>query len=276
MRSLLNFLYKYHFFILFLLLEGVAFFLVIQYNNYHRATFLNSSSNISGRVLKSYNNVSQYFNLREENERLNAELAKFKSLSREAYKKNKISITEIYDSVFVQHYSYIPTKVISNSINKQNNYLTLNAGRNQGIGEGMAVVSGSGVVGVVKDVSNNFSAVISLLNQNFRISAMLKKNNYFGSLRWDGLDYRYGVLYDLPNHLQIEPGDTVITSGYSAIFPKGVLIGLVNEVGDSKGGDFIEVKVKFSVDFKNIENVLVVKNLLKKEQILLEKKAQHD
>jgi len=276
MKSLLNFIYKYHYFILFILLECLSLIFVIQYNNYQHATFLNSSNRFAGNVYKSLNSVTQYFNLRKSNQELLESITKLKNQDKAAYKQNRITLSEIYDSVYIQQFEYLPAQVINNSVNKQNNFITLNKGSKHGVGVGMAVISIKGIVGIVKDVSENYASVISVLNQNLRISAMVKKNNYFGTLQWEGNDFKYAALNDLPNHISLNKGDTIITSGYSTIFPKGELIGLVDVVGDSESGEFYSVKVILAEDFKNLKNVMVIKNLLKEEQIALERRSSND
>lgn len=276
MRSLLNFLLNFHFVILFLLLEFFSFFLLIQYNDYQRASYLNSSSNLSGKVYKSLSNVTQYLRLNKKNQELVNAVARYRNFSEDAYKKNQVSLVKVLDSVYIQHYEFIPATVINNSVNKQNNYLTLNVGTKQGIDKGMAVISPMGIIGIVKESSENFSSVISLLNQNLRVSGMIHRNGYFGSINWDGVDYQRVILSDLPSHVEVLKGDTIVTSGYSAMFPKGELIGLVDGVEKSERGDFLKVQVKLSVNFKNLAHVMVVKNLLKEEQLMLEKEASHD
>lgn len=276
MRSLLNFLLNFHFVILFLLLEFFSFFLLIQYNDYQRASYLNSSSNLSGRVYKSLSNVTQYLRLNKKNQELVTAVARYRTFSEDAYKNNQVSLVKVLDSVYIQQYEFVPAAVINNSVNKQNNYLTLNAGTKQGIDKGMAVISPMGIIGIVKESSDNFSSVISLLNQNLRVSGMIQRNGYFGSINWDGVDYQRVILSDLPSHVEVLKGDTVVTSGYSAMFPKGELIGLVDGVEKSERGDFLKVNVKLSVNFKNLAHVMVVKNLLKEEQLKLEKEASHD
>jgi len=276
MRSLLNFILKFHYFILFILLECFSVLLLVQYNDYHRASFLNSSSSTAGRVYSTFHTVFQYLNLKTVNIELSEALAQQLSNSKASYKNNQVDIVDIFDSVYVQQYKYIPAQVINNSINKQNNYLTLNVGRNQGVHKEMAVISGQGIVGVVKDVSNNFSSVISILNQNLKISAMIKSSGYFGSLYWEGDDYRYAVMSDLPNHIIANVGDTIITSGYSAMFPKGIIVGTISNVSDNKGSDFITVDVKIEVDFKNLGHVMVINNLLRSEQLKLETYTSDD
>lgn len=276
MRSLLNFILRYHYFILFILIECFSLILVIQYNDYHRASFLNSSSSVSGKVYNSFNSVFQYMNLKSANQQLNKELAEIRNNLKSAYKDNLVKIVEIYDSTYIQQYEFVPAQVLNNSINKQNNYLTLNAGRRHGISKEMAVVSTDGVVGVVKDVSDNFASVISVLNQNLHISAMLKKSGYFGSISWNGRNYQYVNMADLPNHILVDVGDTIITTGYSKMFPKAEVIGTVSEINESTSSDFMSLTVKLSVDFKNLSHVSVVRNLLKEEQLNLENSTIND
>ncbi|MBP5667618.1 MAG: rod shape-determining protein MreC [Salinivirgaceae bacterium] len=157
-----------------------------------------------------------------------------------------------------------------------NNFLTLDIGSKHGVEPGMAVVSAMGAVGVVKAVSPNFSSVISVLNQNLKISAMLEKSGYFGSLGWEGGDYRHANLEDLPGHIKVNKGDVVITSGYSTIFPKGVMIGYVEEVTAHGVNGFMSADIRLAVDFKRLSNVQVVRNLLKKEQLELQERAENE
>ncbi len=276
MRSLLNFILKYNYFILFIILEAISLLLLVNYNYYQKTFFINSSNNITGSLYSTSHSVSQYFGLRKNNIELSEAIAQLQNENKSAYKENKVSILDIYDSVYTCQYQYIPVQIVNNSVNKQNNYITINKGKKQGIEPDMAVVSATGVVGIVKYVSNNYSSVISLLNNNLKISAMVKKNNYFGTFEWQNNNPKYGTLNDLPNHLYLKKGDTIITSGYSAIFPKGKLIGLVSEVSKSEGGDFLVVKVRIATDFNNLNNVFVIKNMLKEEQLQLENITNND
>jgi rod shape-determining protein MreC len=140
----------------------------------------------------------------------------------------------------------------------------------------MAVISPFGIVGVVKDVSDNYASVISVLNQNLKISVMIKHSGYFGSLNWEGGNYRYALLTDLPSHITVYKGDTIITSGYSSMFPKGEFVGVVETVNDVKSSDLLSLRIRLGVDFKNISHVMVIKNLLQNEQIKLETESSHD
>jgi rod shape-determining protein MreC len=276
MRSLLKFFHAYHFFILFLLIECLSFVLLIQHNDYQRASFINSSSKISGSLYKKAFSVRQYVGLKEKNRELLNIVTDSRNQSPTSFKQNKIAWVNIYDSTYLQQYQYIPGLIINNSINKTSNFLTLNIGRKQGIDRGMAVVSPLGIVGVVKDVSLNYASVISVLNQNLKVSAMLKESGYFGSISWNGKNYRTVTFSELPSHILVNVGDTVITSGYSAIFPKGEIVGFVSEVDRSKVGEFLSVEVELAADFKKLQHVMVIKNILQKEQLLLETESSHD
>ncbi len=275
MRNLIRFILKYYFFILFVLLEILAVSLVVQHNRYHKAYFMNMKHAIEGNLSEKFQNLKDYLSLREQNKRLVEEnnrlynrLANSGNLSLE--NKNTTG-----DSLYMGQYTYIPALVINNSTNKQYNYITLNKGRLQGIKEEMAVVSAEGVVGVVKKVSDNFSSVISVLNRQFNINAKIKKNGYFGPLTWNGKNYRQAVLDQIPYHVKLAIGDTIVTSGYSAIYPEGILIGVISDF-EMKGGNFYEITVDLSTNFKSLSQVQVINNFKKEEQTTLENSVQDD
>jgi rod shape-determining protein MreC len=163
-------------------------------------------------------------------------------------------------------------RVITNSVNKQKNFITLDRGLRHGVKEGMGVASPSGVVGVVVGVSRNYSVVMSLLNTDFRLSASIARNDYFGSLTWDGTNYRYARLSEIPHHVAVSEGDTIVTSGFSAIFPAGLMAGTLT--GEQwRGGDFVSLKVLLSADFKKLTDVYVIGNLTREERENLEKEV---
>lgn len=270
MRSLLKFLLRYHFVLLFLLIESISLFLLIQYNHYQRSTIINSATKVSGKIYDKFSIINDYFSLRRANLELANQNKELLNRSKDAYKSNQVKLVDILDSVYFQQYEYRIAKVVNNSINNQSNYLTLNKGSKHGIEPEMAVIGPNGVVGVVRHVSKNYSSVISVLNSNLRISGLLKESNYYGSVQWDGHDYRQVVLKEIPNHVAIDVGDSVVTSGYSAIFPTGIPIGTVLEVDKKVSGNFHSIKVLLSEDFKNLSYVFVIGNLLKDEQSNLE------
>ena len=276
MRNLIQFILRNHYALLFILLESLSFVLVVRYNSYQHTSFINSSAAVAGNVDKVFSTVNNYLSLNQRNQELNDELARLRTMMPESSKVDTLSAVEAFDSVYTQQYEYLPCRVISNSVKSANNFLTLDIGSKHGVEPGMAVVSAMGAVGVVKAVSPNFSSVISLLNQNLKISAMLEKSGYFGSLGWEGGDYRHANLEDLPGHIKVNKGDVVITSGYSTIFPKGVMIGYVEEVTAHGVNGFMSADIRLAVDFKRLSNVQVVRNLLKKEQLELQERAENE
>jgi len=167
-------------------------------------------------------------------------------------------------------FRYIGARVIKNSINRQKNYLMLNRGTKDGIGIDMGVVSVDGVVGTVIRVSENYSLVMSVLNISNRINARIKKNGHTGTLEWDGKNYRKGILTDIPTHVMMFKGDTVVTSGNSHIFPENVMIGTIDKYISEKGNKFNKATVDFSVDYNNVYYVYVISNLMKEEQLKLQ------
>lgn len=276
MRTLFELIWKYYFAFLFILLEIFASFLIVQNNSFHKASFLNSSNALSASLFKITNEISQYMRLRSTNELLAIENEKLHSQSILSFVKFNTGIWTINDTIFEQQYTYLSARVINNSIYKRNNYLTLNKGERHGIEPEMAVISSNGIVGIVKDVSDNFSSVLSVLHKDARISAKIKKSGYFGSLVWDGADFKTGTLSDIPVHAKISEGDTIVTSRYSAIFPDGILIGTIVSFKINPGDNFYTISVKFSTDFSNLSYVYVVDNLRKEEQIHLEETSQNE
>jgi len=270
MKNLLHFIVRFHFTILFIVFELFCLLLLVNYNNYQKSQFLNSSNSISGGIYEKVSSVTDYLSLGKTNEELSRENAKLNNLLGSSFKSSVDSSFTYSDTLYRQQYIYRTAKIINNSVNKQLNYITLNKGRIHGIESDMGVVTVNGVVGVVKSVSENYSSVISLLNSRIKISAKIKKNDYFGSLSWDGKDYRKALLLDIPFHVQVRKGDTIVTSGFSSTFPEGLTLGIIDEVLTSSGSNFQEVKVLLSNDFKSLSYVKVIGDLLKEERIELE------
>ncbi len=276
MRDFIRFIIKYHFAILFFIIELVCLLLVFNYNAYQRSTFLSSSNALTGGIFKSYNAGAEYLMLREINEDLARENAYLRSRLPESYRASKDYFTLVHDSLSMQEYIYRSARVINNSTNKRFNYITLNKGRLNGIEPEMGVISNKGVVGIVKNVSDNYSTVISIINTRLKISAKLKASGFFGSVEWDGTSYQHVYLLDIPRHANVQVGDLVVTSGYSAIFPEGILLGNVEDVVLDKGASFYRIKVKLSVDFKNLSFVEIIGHSSADEQITLEKETEDD
>lgn len=275
MKSLLNFLLRIHFLLLFILIEVFSISLLVNNNNFQRARMVNFTRQLSGNYHQKLANLQEYFSLQEENQQLIEENNRLLNIIESTYKSDEIFFRNVNDTVYNQRYFYTPAKVVNNSVNKKHNYITLNKGEKQGIKPEMAVVSDGSIVGVVKGVSKNFATVISLLNLDFKISAKVKKNGYFGSLIWDGNNYNTAVLNEIPLHADIQPGDSIITSGFSSIYPEGILIGYIEDF-EEKGGSFYTIYVKLSTDFKRLNNVNIIGNLTQKEKLELEQEAENN
>ena len=277
MRNLVLFFTKNYFIFLFLFLESVAIFLLIQNNNYQRASFINSSNAISGTIYETYTGFTEYFSLKNSNKQLAEENAKLRNLLKSSYANYLVTPELVKDSALKQQYSYIVAKVVNNSTNRKDNYLTLNRGSEQGIKKGMAVICGQGVVGIVKEVSANFSSVMSVLHSKVTVPASIKKYGETGLLIWgETNDYRFGEMKNIPSHLKLLKGDTILTSSYSSIFPAGILVGTIEQVTQITGNTFNNLKIRLSVDFGKISYVYIVNNVLKEEQENLEKATQND
>ena len=270
MRNLLNFLARYNSLIIFLVLEGIAFYLLSTRNSYHNSKLVNSVRGITRGIEEKINNTKSYLSLHEINENLAAENVALKNLLTKLTRRESSLFFSVDDSTHKQQYLHSSAEVIENSINKQKNFFTINKGESQGIKVDMAVISANSVAGVIVGCSENYSVAMSLLNPDFKLSARIKSNGYFGSLSWDGRDYKYAILSDIPQHVLVNVGDTIETTGYSAIFPEGVFVGTVSDY-EKFGGDFYKITILLMTDFKKIHFVDVIGNMKKKEQLELEK-----
>lgn len=274
MKSLLNFIYRNNFFFSFLILEFFCILILIKNNGYQGSSLFNSANTVSANIYKTSANAKEYLLLKEENDLLaeqnNFLLNRLKlgyaALPLKVYKKN--------DTLYKQVYEFINGKAINSSVNKRNNYLTLNIGSEQGVGNDMAVINSRGIVGVIKDVSKNFSSVMSILHKDTRVNCQLKKDGSNGTLMWDGSDYQFCNLSGIPTHARIKKGDTVITSSLSGIYPEGIMVGFADSFERRQNESFYTVKVRLSVDFKKIDHISVVKNNYKTEKDSLELKSQ--
>lgn len=274
MRSLLNFLLRIHFLLLFILIEIFSVSLLVNNNNFQRARFVNFTRQLSGNYHQKLSDLKQYFSLQEENQQLVEENTRLLNIIESTYKSDEIFFRNVNDTIYNQRYFYTPSRVVNNSVNKKHNFITLNKGEKQGIKPEMAVVTNGSIVGVVKGVSQNFATVISLLNLDFKISAKVQKTGYFGSLNWDGKNYQTAVLNEIPLHADIQIGDTIITSGFSSIYPEGILIGYIDNF-EEKGGSFYTIYVRLSTDFKQLNNVNIIGNLTQKEKLKIEQQAKN-
>lgn len=272
MRSLLRYLINNFAFLLFLILEVVSLVLVFNYNKYQKVQFFNSSNRIAGSVYNSFNSVVGYFELAKVNRSLAEENARLKSI----FLPDSLRETELdllhenkleSDSVF----KYISAKVINNSVNKTNNYITINKGRKHGIKEDQGIVSANGIVGVIVSVSESYASGFSVLNNRWGPSGKLKGSGYFGPVEWDGKDYQMASFKEIPFHVKLAVGDTIVTSGYSSFFPEGIMIGTIDSFSRPDGESFYNIEVKLAVNFKSLHFVNVIENNNRQEIIQLEK-----
>lgn len=275
MQNLIRFLIKHHFFILFIFVEAFALFLLINNNNYQQTKFVDFTRAFSGAFYNQVDKIDDYLTLKKKNQRLIEENTRLRNLIAKQLEINPDTFKLKVDTTYNQQYEYIPAEIIKNSVNKQHNYLTLNRGKLDSIKPGMGVVTSNGVIGVVRGVSDHFSTAMSLLNTELRVSSKLKESEFFGPLSWTGADYRFAHLREIPLHADVEKGDTVVTSGYSNIFPEGISVGYVENY-EEKGGRFYEMKVQLSVDFKRVSDVYIIRNLRKKERKKLENQANYN
>ncbi|MDR0972638.1 MAG: rod shape-determining protein MreC [Prevotellaceae bacterium] len=263
MRHLLEFLWKYNYFFVFVCLEVVSVGLLVRFNHYQQGVFFSSANRFTGGIYQLTNSVVSYFHLRTVNEEL---LEQNLYLTAEVEQLRERLIEHYDDSLWrsemstllSEDYQITRAHVIGNSINLPDNYLTLDKGTADGIGEDMGVVDGKGIVGIVYLSSSHYSIVISLLNGKSNISCKLKNSGHFGYLQWDGNDSHYAYLRDLPRHAEFHRGDTVVTSGYSAIFPAGLPVGTIDDIAESNDGFSYLLKVKLAADLARVDNVRVI------------------
>ena len=272
MRNLWLFLSKYNAFFFFLIFFSISLVLFVKNNSFQRASFLNSSNQIVGQAYETVNYVKRYLHLSVVADSLASENAKLKNELKSSFYSDSTQQKLIKDSVNHQQYEYIVAEVVNNSIHHKDNTITINRGSKHGIVKGMGVVCPSGVVGLVLNVSNNYSTIQSLLHSDTRISATIKENNAFGSLVWgeESYDPEFALLKDIPNHIKVQKGQHIITSGFSTRFPKGIAIGRVRRTGLKGGESFLNIEVQLSTDFATLQYVYVIKNLFSEEQQALE------
>jgi len=271
MERIFLFIYQFRAFFTFLLLELFCAWLIIQNNRYQGAQFFNSANSFVGGLNNFSQNVRDYFSLREVNLVLSDENAELrKKLEQQSQYINALPIHGSVDAEIINRFDFVSAKVINNSTDRFTNFITINKGNAEGIKPGMAVISAAGAIGKVKLTSQHFSVVTSLLNTDLRVSGLLKRTGHFGTVQWDGNDPQITELNFIPRHVKPMVGDTVITSGYSGIFPEGILIGTLSEVTLSEETPFFELKIKLAQDFHKLSFVTVIKSNLLHELDSLE------
>jgi rod shape-determining protein MreC len=233
-------------------LQLVALFLIGQKNHYHKNKFIHNTSSFFGFFAEKSNNLNKYLKLDEINEQLLLENSQLKKKI-QAYKGLKLITTK-------PDFNFIPAEVIINNYLQQHNYITINSGLNDGVSQGMAVVSDKGIIGVVAAVSSDYAQVLTVLHRDFKVNAALKKNLHFGVLQWDGAHYNKVQLLDVPRLVDVKKGDTIVTGGSTVVFPKGLDVGVVDEIIIKPGDNYYNISVILFQDMSNLNYVYVVAN----------------
>jgi rod shape-determining protein MreC len=267
-RNIFLFIRRYFNFILFLLLQGFSIYLIVHYSNYHNAVFSKTANQLTGKINEKYNSITYYFNLKITNYSLVTANEKLYNKLKADFEMPDTSSNFIVDSIKVdsmerfRKYHYFPAKVVYNSVAAQNNFMVLGRGASQNIKEGMGVIDhNSGVVGIVTEVSADYAVVMSLLHKDSHLSGKLLKGGESGILNWDGKEPNIISLNGIPKSAKVARGDTIISSGLStSSIPKGMMIGIVQEVKSDKSTNNYLVKFKTAVDFSNVEFVFVIDN----------------
>lgn len=273
MRNLAVFVVRHYFFLLFLLLEILSLYFLVQRNYLQHSSAVSAANWFTGSIYEARTNFTEYLDLKEQNKVLTDKLAEQFTKQNSSWMFYSAHGTVFNDTLYKQHYEYLPAEVIDNTVTLRNNFIILNRGSLQGVAPDMGVVSAEGIVGIVREVSDNFCVVMSLLHGDTKISASLKKDGSFGTLTWDGTNYREATLKDLPNFSKVAIGDTLISSGLGDAFPTGVAVGTVLKFSINPENKTYIVDVKLATDYRKLRHAFVVKNLLRDELNELRKKA---
>ena len=274
MRNLLDFLARHNHWFLFVLLEVVSFVLLFKYNSYQGSVCFSSANAVAGKVYDASSAVDQYFSLVDVNRKLTERNV---YLERELARLTDTATVAAKDSTYMQRmqagvlrkYKSVPARVVSNSLDKLNNFITIDKGTADGVGKDMGVACGLGVVGIVYLTAEHYSVVIPVLNSKSNISCSIRGRGYFGYLHWYGDRPDEAYLDDVPRHARFRIGDIVVTSGYSSVFPPGMLVGKIMRVYNSANGMSYRLRVKLSTDFGNLRDVCVINDSEMMEQMKL-------
>lgn len=265
MRNLIYLFVRFGGLIAFVILELLCMYLVVNYNRKQRSIFIHSSNTISGQLYERFDEIVEFWNLSEVSDSLAEENARLRAQLRSAKFVETILQDSVRNEKTSQRYTFIAAEIVNNSINKHSNNLTLNRGREHGIQSRMGVFDDKGIVGIVRNVGPRYAHVMSILHKESRISAKIRRNSYFGSVLWNGNNPREVTLSDIPKHADLLVGDTVQTSGYSTIFPEGIMIGVVDTFWLEPGSNFYTIEVGLSNDLSRSKYVYVVNDLMEKE-----------
>ncbi len=271
MLRLFQFIVRYQAFLFFILLEALCVWLVIRNNHYQNAAFLNSSNKVAGAIHNFNNDITSYLGLQQVNNQLVLENTQLQfELSRLRNQLGQANQNLATNEVRINNYHFVPAGVINNTTRRLNNYITIDKGQLDNIQPNMAVINNQGVVGKVKSASANFATITSILHPSVLTSALLKATNTLCTVKWDGLSPEKAEILYVPRHVAVKVGDSVVCSGYNAIYPAGIPIGVVSKVDIKKENTFYDLEILFATKFDQLSFVYVVSNNLKSEKDSLE------
>ena len=268
MNNLLNFFVKHSAWFIFAIYVILSLVLLFKDNPYQQSVYLTSANRVSAAVYKAFDGITSYFHLHDINESLQQRNAALEMEVIELRSQLSALGLEHPDSLqqpALRQYSFVMAHVISNSIAQPNNYITIDKGHIDGVSPEMGVIDQNGVVGIVNVVGPHASRVISLLNPHMRLSCKLKRSGFYGSLVWDGKSPQYAVLEELPKHITFNKGDTIVTSGYSAVFPEGIIVGIVEGLARDMSDSFVSLRVRLTTNFSQLSSVRVITNSMKEQ-----------
>lgn len=276
MRNLIAFFKRFRVFLFFVVLQLFAITTYFSFLNFPRARYLTTASSVSGSILGAKHEVTKHFNLTKNNHNLQKENIRLRKQLPESFHRLQYGTVKINDTLYRQQYEYIPALVINSTVTKRNNYFTLDIGSKQKIKRGMGVFSDKGIVGIVHNVSENYAVVKSVLTENINVDVMIEPIGLFGLLKWDGRDPRRGSIAGISNDQSIKKWSKVVTRGGSGIFPRGLPVGRIEKLKPVEGKPLWDVVIRFSEDYRALQRVYVIKNLLREEQENLESEIPVD
>lgn len=279
MKNLIAFIAKYNHWFVFVILEAISAVLLFQFNSYQGSVWFSTANVAAGKIYTWNSEIESFFSLTKVNEELT---------QRNIYLEHQVTqlsnrISKLTDDGSFLHsnqlqllanYKLIPAKVVTNETNKRDNLITIDKGAADGIKKDMGVVSGTGVVGIVYMTSPHYSIVIPVLSSQSNISCTIEKRGYFGYLHWNGGPSSLAYVDDIPRHAKFRRGDNIVTSGYSSIFPEGIMVGKVGYVFNSTDGLSYRVQVHLSTDFGRLRDVCVIADESMKERLQIMRAAQ--
>lgn len=276
MRNLIAFFKRFQIFLVFVLLQVVALSAYVRYSDFARLQFFSSASKINGGLFEVRNAVTKHFNLEKTNRKLEWENAQLREKLKESNYKVGRDFIQIEDTNYHQQYKYIPAVVINNTYDKRNNYMTIDIGKNHGIQKGWGVVSSKGVVGIVHLVGDSYALVKTILSKNINVDVSMRDGGAFGLLKWDGVNPKICQVTGISNDISIKKYTKVITRGGSGIYPKGIPVGVITKRKSIEGKPLWDLQVRIAEDFRTIQHVYVIKNVMLDELRELEEKIPVD